>query len=148
MPEIKLGINQLSISPNPTASAMKHVMMTEDLMAPPIRCSTGKMSDLFAKYLMHQQQPTKHPTLNPVSITKQNKIVPQFSQQSSSGGCVVGNNAFNQGNLERRPTVAHSHTNSVPTPSLISFKCLFCSLFFRTQAFLNDHMRKEHSVLI
>lgn len=119
---------------NPTALAMKHVMITDDLMAPPIRSSTGKMSDLFTKYLMHQQQTTKKPTLNPVSITKQNKIV----LQSSSSGCVV----------ERRPTVAHNHTNSVPTSTLISFKCLFCSSFFRTQAFLNEHMRKEHSVLI
>ncbi|CAO1421974.1 unnamed protein product [Diamesa tonsa] len=117
---------------------MKHVMMTEDLMAPPIRCSTGKMTDLFGKYSMHQQQPAKHQ----VSITKQSKILPQFAPQSSSSGCVVGNN------LERRPTVANSQTNSVPTPTLVSFKCLFCSLFFRTQAFLNEHMRKEHSVLI
>lgn len=29
-----------------------------------------------------------------------------------------------------------------------SFKCPLCSLVYRTQTFLNEHMRKEHSVLI
>lgn len=29
-----------------------------------------------------------------------------------------------------------------------TFKCPLCSLVYRTQAFLNEHMRKEHSVLI
>lgn len=29
-----------------------------------------------------------------------------------------------------------------------AFKCPLCSLVYRTQAFLNEHMRKEHSVLI
>lgn len=31
---------------------------------------------------------------------------------------------------------------------LIPYKCPLCSLIYRTQAFLNEHMRKEHSVLI
>lgn len=107
---------------------MNHVVMTEDLMK-------------FAMFPLPQQHPGKQLSLNPVSHSKQSKIVPQ----SSSKGSIVGNNAFNQGNLERRP---NNPSNSVSIPSLISFKCLFCSLFFRTQAFLNEHMRKEHSVLI
>lgn len=30
----------------------------------------------------------------------------------------------------------------------IPFKCPLCSLIYRTQTYLNEHMRKEHSVLI
>lgn len=29
-----------------------------------------------------------------------------------------------------------------------AFSCPLCSLVYRTQAFLNEHMRKEHSILI
>lgn len=128
---------------------MKHVMISKDSMAPSIRCSTGKKTDMFTKYLMHQQQqPPKHSVLNTISIVKQSKIGPQFSQKSSSGGSVVGKNASNQGNFERRPILTPNHTHLVPSSGGISFKCLLCSMFFRTQAFLNEHMRKEHSVLI
>lgn len=32
--------------------------------------------------------------------------------------------------------------------STFTFKCPLCSLVYRTQAFLNEHMRNEHSILI
>lgn len=52
-----------------------------------------------------------------------------------------------------------SPTNSNPSGSAgqggasskgrsFSFKCPLCTLQYRTQAFLNDHMRNEHSILI
>jgi hypothetical protein len=46
-----------------------------------------------------------------------------------------------------------SNTSARRTPQgsgreMIPFKCPLCSLIYRTQSFLNDHMRKEHSVLI
>ncbi|XP_055530371.1 longitudinals lacking protein, isoforms H/M/V isoform X3 [Wyeomyia smithii] len=40
------------------------------------------------------------------------------------------------------PSASNSNRDHIP------FKCPLCSLIYRTQAFLNEHMRKEHSVLI
>lgn len=42
--------------------------------------------------------------------------------------------------------VRRNMNQGVPHP--IPFKCPLCSLVYRTQTFLNEHMRKEHSVLI
>ncbi len=56
----------------------------------------------------------------------------QESSQSISGTAAISNNN-NNNNRQLRP---------------FAFKCPLCSLVYRTQAFLNEHMRKEHSVLI
>lgn len=40
------------------------------------------------------------------------------------------------------------NSNTSDLRNVIPFKCPLCSLVYRTQTFLNEHMRKEHSVLI
>lgn len=54
------------------------------------------------------------------------------------------------------PYVSHARNQPIPNLSLSSrtqshllqFKCPLCFLLQPSQAFLNDHMRKEHDVLI
>lgn len=64
--------------------------------------------------------------------------------------CVAGPSSMTASSLT-------SNTGQVPIGSSrrnlnqglpIPFKCPLCSLVYRTQTFLNEHMRKEHSVLI
>jgi hypothetical protein len=58
------------------------------------------------------------------------------------------------GGAQPPPKVTETAISARRTPQsggareMIPFKCPLCSLIYRTQAFLNDHMRKEHSVLI
>lgn len=42
----------------------------------------------------------------------------------------------------------HVSASNPPNREIIPFKCPLCSLIYRTQTYLNEHMRKEHSVLI
>lgn len=87
---------------------------------------------LFAEYLMQQQQQPKIPlSTYPTPSTF-------FGQKNSP---VLGVNSV--GIVGPVSSLANS-----PTGSKDFIKCPLCSLIFRTPAFLNEHMRKEHSVLI
>lgn len=54
------------------------------------------------------------------------------------------------------PFVSHARNHPIPNlslssrtqPNLLQFKCPLCFLLQPSQVFLNDHMRKEHDVLI
>lgn len=54
--------------------------------------------------------------------------------------------------LQVRPTaptaIIPTTSSTTTTSTLFMFKCPLCSLVYRTQAFLNEHMRNEHSILI
>lgn len=59
---------------------------------------------------------------------------------------------FNPKNTHSLPSSNNIGPTSVAncgiSRDLIPFKCPLCSVIFETQIFLNEHMRKQHSVLI
>lgn len=65
-------------------------------------------------------------------IQQQQQPSPSSVSSSSSSTNNNNNNANNRQSVFRT----------------FAFKCPLCSLVYRTQAFLNEHMRKEHSILI
>lgn len=46
------------------------------------------------------------------------------------------------------PTASVAAVPGATAGRQFAFKCPLCTLQYRTQAFLNDHMRHEHSILI
>lgn len=62
----------------------------------------------------------------------------QQQQQPSPSSVSSSSSSTNNNNGNNRQSVFRS----------FAFKCPLCSLVYRTQAFLNEHMRKEHSILI
>lgn len=83
-----------------------------------------------------QQQPSVVPT--PVDLSPFVPVV----QQSVPVCTALVTNTSSTGSIQARRGVGQNLSNPIP------FKCPLCSLVYRTQTFLNEHMRKEHSVLI
>lgn len=114
------------------------VISTEDLQQNFQHFITNFNQPLFTKYLMQQQPiiPTVKPK-NPVPNYPSSFYTAPLATNSSSNSS-VGVSA---------PISNPTNPNAGPR-DFIPFKCPLCSLIYRTQAFLNEHMRKEHSVLI
>lgn len=68
----------------------------------------------------------------------QHLLPQQQSPSSVSSSSSVGGNGGGGGAAIRSPAGLRA----------FAFSCPLCSLVYRTQAFLNEHMRKEHSILI
>lgn len=128
----------------------------------------GSTAELFTQYLIQQQQQAKmsapYKSPKPMSafslFNKNGSSTPVQAQASTSS------NLQSLANLSNLATNISTHTISsinsaqkiaqpaavtlgqVVSREMIPYKCPLCNLNYRTQAFLNEHLRKEHSVLI
>lgn len=122
---------------NPT-TLVKSASITAPFI-PSAQPTSDKMTEILAKYLYQQQQQAK--ILSNTSIPSTFSRFPKSSNQSPTSVPT----------LSGKEPAASNNTGLVSgggSRDFIPFKCPLCSLIYRTQAFLNEHMRKEHSVLI
>lgn len=92
--------------------------------------------------LQRSQQSSNASVATPVDLSP---FVPV--QATSIPVCGAGTSIMTPSSNTGQVSVGATRRNmnqGVPIP----FKCPLCSLVYRTQTFLNEHMRKEHSVLI
>ena len=131
---------------------------------------TEKMSELFTQYLIQQQQQVKIPykgskTLSAFCSFNKNGsgVSPQPQPSTSTNLSILPNISAHPLILTTGSTISNLNPirpqiqqASQPVATIqgqgpremIPYKCPLCSLNYRTQAFLNEHLRKEHSVLI
>lgn len=133
------AIESCSLSP----MSQNRVISTEDLQPNFQHFITNFNQPLFTKYLLQQQQlPAKLPTPpKPKNPIVQSFASSFFAPQNTSP---LPSNSSNLSVV----TPLQNPSTSAATRDFIPFKCPLCSLCYRTQTFLNEHMRKEHSVLI
>lgn len=123
----------LLVDTNSPNDPQNQVISTEDLQQNFQHFINNFNQPLFTKYLM-QQSPPKLPIVKPVSNYPTPYVAPMVPASSNVA-------AFS-------PISSNNPINTTTSRDFIPFKCPLCSLIYRTQAFLNEHMRKEHSVLI
>lgn len=99
---------------------------------------TTDMSDIFMKYLQLPFIDQHSSTLMSSSLNN-----PKISNETATSPNVNPTINTSAGSDQRRLISASpSSLREIP------FKCPLCGLIYRTQTHLNEHMRKEHSVLI
>lgn len=90
--------------------------------------------------LQRSQQSSVAAVATPVDLSPFVPVVPPSISVCGANSSMTSSNSNASAQPRRNINQGVSH----PIP----FKCPLCSLVYRTQTFLNEHMRKEHSVLI
>lgn len=149
-------LNQTTTSPKLTVKPQDSILSPEALQRNSIESFVNKSLQLgHLSMLPSSATPPTIPPINPLQALAKVKVPPPHGVPL--GVHLLQNSRSYQslGPLTRMlPTGQHSVPvyNSVlqpnPPPRFIPFKCPLCSHFYPTQMFLNEHMRKEHSVLI
>lgn len=124
------NFNSTLIPPSPS-SGPHHLI-------PSPQVTSDKMTEILAKYLYQQQQQAK------LITAKTPPTFPRFQKTLAPTTSPIVLTPVKDPGISNNTGLV---TSGGPR-DFIPFKCPLCSLIYQTQAFLNEHMRREHSVLI
>lgn len=114
------------------------------------RSQSVQFNELFTNFSQYiQQSKTIEQRGAPLSLTR-NPASPYHTFSVAQIGLpVIAVNPSSK-SIVPVPTVISSKASSIAQLSsrIVPFKCPLCNLIYQTQTFLNEHLRKEHSVLI